>query len=76
MDKEFIEISNRGKQMKCIKCGKPLQQVLFGIAHEFKNPSTIKGATADEDQVLVCTNPQCEDGKHNNGMPKPEDIPF
>jgi hypothetical protein len=60
--------------MKCLKCGKPLQQVFVGIAHEFKNPTVIKGE--ESDQILVCTNSQCDDGKYNNGLGTPEPLPF
>ena len=62
--------------MKCPKCGKLLQSVFMGIASDFKNPIEIKD---DENHVIswiVCTNPNCEDGRLNCSVTDPGELPF
>jgi hypothetical protein len=51
--------------INCVKCGKPLQQVLFGIAHGFTGGIREEDEEGHIKQWLVCTNPDCQDGKRN-----------
>ena len=53
-------------EMKCPKCGKLLQSVFMGIASDFKNPIEIKDEEGMVTSWIVCTNPDCEDGKFNS----------
>jgi hypothetical protein len=54
-----------GGVINCIKCGKPLQIVFFGIGHEFKGGLSMVFEDASKNHWLVCTNPCCQDGKMN-----------
>jgi hypothetical protein len=51
--------------INCIKCGKPLQAVFFGIAHEFTGGVSVALEDESRNHWLVCTNPDCPDGSKN-----------
>jgi hypothetical protein len=58
--------------INCIECGKPLQIVFAEISSSFTG-----GLFVQKDGMgswMVCTNPQCPDGKHNvnNGATEAE----
>ncbi len=52
-------------EFKCVKCGRPMQQVLFGIQHGFIGGVRDEDAEGNVKRWLVCTNPDCFDGKRN-----------
>jgi hypothetical protein len=52
-------------EINCVKCGRPLQQVLFGIQHGFVGGIREEDAEGCVKQWLVCTNPDCSDGRKN-----------
>ena len=51
--------------IQCIKCGKPLQAVFFGIAHGFTGGVKVTLDDQSQDRWMVCTNPDCPDGSKN-----------
>jgi hypothetical protein len=52
-------------EINCVKCGRPLQQVLFGIQHGFVGGIREEDSEGCVKQWLVCTNPDCSDGRKN-----------
>jgi len=56
--------------INCVVCGKPLQMVFAGISEPFAG-----GVFLDKDGMgrwMVCTNPDCPDGKMNIGQREEE----
>ncbi len=51
--------------INCVKCGNPLQKVLFGIAHGFAGGIKEEDAEGCVINWLVCINPNCTDGSKN-----------
>jgi hypothetical protein len=51
--------------IQCVKCGKPLQKVLFGIAHGFTGGVREEDAEGHVINWFVCTNSDCIDGRKN-----------
>jgi hypothetical protein len=51
--------------INCIHCGKLLQAVFFGIAHQFTGGVYVQIEDESQSYWLVCTNPDCVDGSKN-----------